>query len=212
MAQITEISIQSRKGTGKGPSYQTRLKGRLPAIVYGGGADPEPISVDAAELSRVLSKTGFLTTLYNLNDGTKVTRVVPRALQRDPVTDRPVHVDFMRLPEGASVRLAIPVRFKGQEASPGLKRGGVLNIVRHKVELSCPADNIPEFLEVSLAGLDINSSIHLDKLTLPAGVKPAVHGHDMTIASIVAPSGAEEVKAATTEAAPAAPAKDAAKK
>ncbi|MGB8603351.1 MAG: 50S ribosomal protein L25/general stress protein Ctc [Rhizomicrobium sp.] len=201
MAQIKEIAIESRKGTGKGPSYQTRIKGRLPAIIYGGGTDPEPISVDAAELTRVLSKGGFLTTLFNLTEGGKVTRVLPRALQRDPVTDRPVHVDFMRMPAGSSVRLAIPIVFKGQEASPGLKRGGVLNIVRHKVDLICPADNIPVALEVSLAGLDINSSVHLDKLALPEGVRPADKTKDQAIASIVAPSGTAEAAATTTDAA-----------
>lgn len=210
MAQIQEIAVETRKGTGKGPSYQTRIKGRIPAIIYGGGADPEPISLDATDLSRVLSKGGFLTTLFNLTEGKTVTRVVPRALQRDPVSDRPVHVDFMRLPEGASIRLAVPVVFKGTEASPGIKRGGVLNIVRHKVELLCPADNIPEALVVNLAGLDINTSIHLDKLTLPEGVRPVLKGKDQTIASIVAPSGAAEPAAAATPAA--APAKDAAKK
>lgn len=212
MAQIHEISVETRKGTGKGPSYQTRLKGRIPAIVYGGTEDPEPISVDLTAISRHVDRGAFLTTLFLLNDGGKKTRVIPRALQRDPVTDRPVHVDFMRLGEGATVRLAIPVRFKGQEASPGLKRGGVLNIVRHVVELVCPAEHIPDAIVIDLKGLDINTSIHLDSVQLPPGARPALHGQDTTLASIVAPSGMAEEMAKAASADAAAPAKDAAKK
>ena len=201
MREIKEISIEPRSGTGKGPAYQTRLKGRIPSIVYGGKDAPEPVSVDATVLGRHVETGAFLTTLFVLDREGKKTRVIPRALQRDPVSDRPVHVDFLRLTEGATVRLAIPVRFKSQDASPGLKRGGVLNIVRHTVDLICPAENIPDFLEGDLSGLDINDSLHLNDIKLPEGAKPAIHGHDQTIASIVAPTSViEEQKAAAAAA------------
>jgi large subunit ribosomal protein L25 len=132
-------------------------------------------------------------------------RVIPRAVQTDPVSDRPVHVDFMRLPEGTQIRLAIPVRFKGQESSPGLKRGGVLNIVRHEVELLCPAESIPEFIEGDLSGLDIHGSLHINDFKLPEGVKTTIRERDFTIASIVAPTSViEEQRAAAAAAAAAA--------
>jgi large subunit ribosomal protein L25 len=133
--------------------------------------------------------------------GTK-TRVIPREVQLGPVSDRPVHVDFMRLAEGATVRLEIPVHFNGQDVSPGLKKGGVLNIVRHAIALVCPADNIPNTIEVDVANLDINETIHLQDLTLPAGVKPVIRGRDFTICSIVAPTSViEEQRAAAAAAA-----------
>lgn len=197
MREIQEISVEPRSGTGKGPSYQTRQNGRIPAIVYGGGEEPAPISVDVTAISRQIEKGAFLTSLFMLNANGKKIRVIPREVQRDPVTDRPVHVDFMRLGAGASVRLAIPVRFLGHEASPGLKRGGVLNIVRHKVDLVCLAEHIPDAIVCDLTGLDINDSLHLDNIKLPEGAKPSIHGHDRTLASIVAPTSVlEDLKAA----------------
>ncbi len=155
MRQTQELSADPRPGTGKGPSYQTRRKGRIPAVVYGGAEAPENVSVDAHTLGLHVGQGGFLTTLFMLDVAGKKQRVIPRQIQLDPVTDRPVHVDFMRLAPGAQIKLAIPVRFKGQESSPGLKRGGVLNIVRHEIEMLLSADNIPDYLEGDLAGLDI---------------------------------------------------------
>jgi len=132
----------------------------------------------------------------------KKTRVIPRQLQLDPVSDRPVHVDFMRLAEGSTVRLEIPVRFKGQGESPGLKKGGVLNIVRHEMELVCPADRIPNEVLVDVSKLDINESIHISALNLPEGVKVTIRGRDFTVCSIVAPTSViEEQRAAAAAAA-----------
>jgi len=204
MRQIQELSVERRSGTGKGPAYQTRRKGQIPAIVYGGKEEPTPVSVDALTLARHVENGSFLTTPFLLDLDGKKTRVIPRVLQLDPVSDRPVHVDFMRLVEGATVRLAIPVRFKGQENSPGIKRGGVLNIVRHEVELICAADDIPDYIEGDLTGLEIHGSLSISDFKLPKGVKTAVR-QDFTVASIVAPTHIiEEQKAAAAAAAAAA--------
>jgi len=205
MQQIQELSAQAREKTGKGPAYQTRLKGLIPAIVYGGSEEPENIAVDSHALALKVEAGGFLTKLLMLDVGGKKQRVIPRQLQIDPVSDRPVHVDFMRLAQGAKVRLAIPVHFKNQEASPGLKRGGVLNIVRHEIEMLCPADHIPEYLEANLTGLDIHGTLHINDIKLPEGAVPTIREENFTIASIVAPTSViEEQKAAAAAASAAA--------
>ena len=202
MREIQELGAEPRQGKGKGRAFRTRQNGQVPGIVYGGDEAPESIAVDYRELERHASKGTFLTTPFMLKMSNRKTRVIPRAVQTDPVSDRPVHVDFMRLPEGARVKLAIPVRFKGQESSPGLKRGGVLNIVRHEVELLCPAESIPEFIEGDLSGLDIHGSLHINDFKLPEGVKTTIRERDFTIASIVAPTSViEEQRAAAAAAA-----------
>ena len=198
-----------RDGRGKGPSYQARQKGLIPGIVYGGKGEPQTVNVDGRTLERHMENGAFLTTLLMLDVAGKKTRVIPRQLQLDPVSDRPVHVDFMRLEEGATVRLEIPVRFKGQGESPGIKKGGVLNIVRHEMELICPADRIPNEVSVDVSKLDINESIHISALSLPEGVKPTIRGRDFTVCSIVAPTSVLEEQRAAAAAA-AAPAVEAA--
>ena len=163
------------------------------------------MAVDARTLERHVEAGHFLTTLLMLDIGGKKTRVIPREVQLDPVSDRPVHVDFMRLAEGTTVRLEIPVHFNGGDVSPGLKKGGVLNIVRHSIGLICPADKIPNTIEVDVSRLDINESIHINALTLPDGVKPIIRGRDFTVCSIVAPTSViEEQRAAAAAAAAAA--------
>ncbi|HWA29598.1 MAG TPA: 50S ribosomal protein L25/general stress protein Ctc, partial [Rhizomicrobium sp.] len=191
-------------GTGKGPSYQTRQKGFIPAVLYGGKDAPENVAVERMTLERHVGTGNFLTTLFNLDVEGKKQRVIPRAIQLDPVTDRPVHVDFMRLAEGAKVKLEIPVRFKNHAESPGLKKGGVLNIIRHEVLMLCPAENIPDAIEADLAGLDIHGTVHISSIALPEGVKPLIHERDFTIASIVAPTSVIEEARAAAEAAAAA--------
>ncbi|NIK87752.1 large subunit ribosomal protein L25 [Rhizomicrobium palustre] len=217
MREIQELTVEKREGTGKGPSYQTRQKGQIPAIIYGGSSDPEPIALDAHTLTLAYEKGAFLTTLLKLNDGAKVTRVIPRDLQLDPVTDRPVHVDFMRLEEGATIKLEIPLHFKGTEVSPGVKKGGVLNIVRHSLELICPADNIPSAVDIDVSKMDLRDSLHINDIALPEGVVPTTRFRDFTLASIVAPTSVKEDRnapaadaAAPAAAAPAAGAKAAA--
>jgi len=207
MRQVQDLKAEARKGTGKGPSYQTRQKGFIPAVLYGGKSEPENVAVERATLERQVDTGNFLTTLYMLDVEGKKQRVIPRAIQVDPVTDRPVHVDFMRLEEGAKVKLEIPVRFKNHADSPGLKKGGVLNIIRHEVLMLCPADNIPDALEADLAGLDIHGTIHISNIKLPEGSKPLIHERDFTVASIVAPTSVlEEQRAAAAAASGAAPA------
>jgi len=202
MAQVQELKAEAREDKGKGPAFQARSKGQIPGIVYGGNDEPQTVSVDAHVLGRQIEAGAFLTTLLMLDVGGKKTRVIPRQLQLDPVSDRPVHVDFMRLAEGASVKLEIPVHFKGQGESPGLKKGGVLNIVRHEMNVICPADNIPNAIEVDVSKLDINETIHVNDLDLPKGVKLLIKGRDVTICSIVAPTSViEEQKAAAAAAA-----------
>jgi large subunit ribosomal protein L25 len=210
MTKIQELSIEARANRGKGPAYQARQKGLVPAIIYGGTDQPETIAVDFRTLERAIEKGAFLTTLLTLDNSGKKTRVLPRQVQLDPVTDRPVHVDFLRLAPGASVRIEIPVHFKGQGESPGLKKGGVLNIVRHKIEMLCPADHIPNEILVDVSKLDIAESLHISDVALPEGAKPKIRGRDFTVCSIVASSTVrEEQKAAAsgdTPAAEAAPA------
>jgi large subunit ribosomal protein L25 len=205
MRQMQELRVEPRSGTGKGHAYRVRQQGQIPGILYGGEAAPETVAVGRTELERHYETGTFLTTLFMLDVGGKKQRVIPRAVQIDPVSDRPVHVDFMRLAEGAKVKLEIPVRFRGHENSPGLKRGGVLNIIRHEVEMLCPADAIPDYIEGDLAGLEIHGTLHISHFTLPEGVKPLVKERDFIIASIVAPTSViEEARAAAAAAAAAA--------
>lgn len=206
MTNIQELGAEARTSRGKGPAYQARQKGLIPAIIYGGKDQPETINLDGRTLERQIEKGAFLTTLLMLNLGGKKTRVIPRQVQLDPVSDRPVHVDFLRLAAGATVRLEIPVHFKGQGESPGLKKGGVLNIVRHEMELICPAENIPHEILVDVSKLDINETIHISALNLPEGVKTVIRERDFTVCSIVAPTSVKEEQraAAAAAAAPAA--------
>lgn len=188
MRETLELKAEPRGKTGKGAAYRARKTGQIPGIVYGGAADPVPVQVDAHSLDRVYGTGALLQTLVMLEVGGKKTRVIPRAVQLDPVTDRPVHIDFLRLTPGGKITLDIPVHFRGQENSPGIKRGGVVNIVRHEVALLCPVDNIPEFIEGDLSGLDIGDSLHISAFTLPEGVKPMIKERDFTIATIAPPT------------------------
>ncbi|MGC8536607.1 MAG: 50S ribosomal protein L25/general stress protein Ctc [Rhizomicrobium sp.] len=202
MRETLELKAEPRSGTGKGPAYRTRQKGFIPAIVYGGKDAPLAVMLASRELERQVGAGNFLTSLYMLEVDGKKTRVIPRDVQLDPVTDRPVHVDFMRLEAGTTITLAIPVHFKGGDVSPGIKRGGTLNIVRHEIELICPVDNIPEFLDADLSEMDINDSLHISAIKLPEGVRPTI-ARDFTVASVVAPSAMRE-ELTKSEAAPAA--------
>ncbi|MEI9996634.1 MAG: 50S ribosomal protein L25/general stress protein Ctc [Rhizomicrobium sp.] len=204
MRETQELRAEPRDGTGKGPAFQIRVKGLVPAVVYGGDIAPENVAVDFRALERHFQTGSFTTQLVMLDIAGKKTRVIPREVQVDPVTDRPVHVDFMRLGEGAKVRLAIPVHFRNQGDSPGLKKGGVLNIVRHEIVLLCPAESIPEEIVIDLSGLDIHDSVHIDDVKLPEGVKPIIRGRDFTICSIVAPTSVLEEQRAAAAAATAA--------
>src|SRR6516165_5273790 len=204
MATTQQLKATARQHAGRGSARALLRGGRVPGVVYGDGKAPLNISVDHAELKQRIYAGRFLTTIYDLDiDGAKQ-RVIPRDFQLDPVKDLPIHVDFLRLGEGAQIRVRIPVHVMNADQAPGVKRGGTVNIVTHTVEVVCSADAIPESIDVDISGLEINYSKHLDEVTLPPNVR-VVGRLDQTLVTIVPPSGyAEEMKAAAEAAAAAA--------
>jgi len=204
MATVQEIKATSRARTGKGAARAVRREGRVPGVIYGNHEAPLAITVDSEELQQRIAAGRFLTTLYDVDvDGAKQ-RVIPRDFQLDPVKDAPIHVDFLRLGAGAEIRVRIPIHVVNTDRSPGIKRGGTVNVVTHSLEVICPAEEIPQTIDVDVAGLEIGHSKHLDDIALPANVRPIVRG-DATLVTIVPPSGyAEEIKAAAEAAAAAA--------
>lgn len=192
MAQVSEIKAYARAQSGTGGARATRREAKVPGVVYGGGRPPETVALFSNELVNVMNRGRFLSSLIDLDiDGTK-TRVIPREVQLDPVNDKLVHVDFQRVSPGARIRVDVPVRFVGEALSPGLKRGGVLNIVRHEIEVTCPAEAIPEHFEFSLAGLEIGRSLHISAITLPEGVKTTIQNRDFTVATVAGHKVEEE--------------------
>jgi large subunit ribosomal protein L25 len=210
MATVNELSATARPKAGKGAARAVRREGRVPGVIYGDAKEPIGISLDFKELRQRIYAGHFLTTVLNVDvDGTKH-RVIPRDFQLDPVKDNPIHVDFLRLGEGAMVRVRVPIHVKNADQAPGIKRGGTVNIVTHTIAVLCSADEIPQAFDVDLTGLDINYSRHLSDVQLPANVKVLEQG-DITLVTIVPPSGyAEEMKAAAEAAAQAAVAAQAA--
>lgn len=188
MSDQATIDAQPREPRGKGGARALRREGRMPAIVYGGGGEPLCVSLDYNLLERELGRRGFFARLYDLKVGGDTIRVLPRDVQVDPVTDAPLHIDFIRYVAGATMTVSVEVRFEGQEESDGLKRGAVLNIVRHEVELQCPIEAIPEYLVANVAGREIGDSIHISDIDLPEGVTPTIADRDFTIATIAAPT------------------------
>ncbi len=187
MREMVDLTAEPRAKLGKGPAYQVRRQGKIPGIVYGGKGEPQSVQVDERIFGKLYYAGAMLQTLVNLDVGGKKVRVLPRAIQLDPVSDRPIHIDFMRLEPGARVRIAIPVRFHGQENSPGLKLGGVINVVRHEIEVYCSADNIPDHIDGNLEGMEIGDSLHIHDFTLPEGVKTVIQ-RNFTVASISPPT------------------------
>ena len=215
MAAIKQLAAVTRSGTGKGAARSVRREGRVPAVIYGGGVKPEPISVDFKDVNKLIFAGHFLTTIFELEMDGRKERVLPRDYQLDVVTDWPVHVDFLRLTPGSRVRIGIPVHVENREASPGLKKGGAVNLVLHSVDVLAPADAIPESITIDLTGLDFHDSVHVSDLKLPEGCRPVAAKTDLTVVTIVPPTVMlEEAPAAAAAAAPApaaaAPAKAAA--
>ncbi len=204
MATVNLIKAAARPRAGKGAARAQRRAGRVPGIIYGDGKPPLPISLDYADLRQRIYAGHFLTTIHDVEvDGVKH-RVIPRDFQLDAVRDLPLHVDFMRLGEGATIRVNIPIHVKNADQSPGVKRGGTVSIVTHSIEVRCQADAIPSAIEVDVSELEINYSKHLSDITLPPGVR-VVAARDITLVTVVPPSGyAEEMKAAAEAAAAAA--------
>ena len=201
MAEQNLLVAEIRERAGKGAARATRRAGRVPAVIYGAKVDPVMITIDPLDLFQELNKPGFFGRVFDITVGKDKHRVLPRDVQFDPVTDRPLLVDFPRFSADTRVNVDVTVIFENEEASPGLKRGGVLNIVRRDLALVCAPDNIPETILVDLTGLEIGDSVHISHIELPEGVESAITDRDFTIATIAAPSA---VKAEAAEAAEAA--------
>ena len=199
---VKELKAQARSGVGKGAARALRRQGLVPAVIYGDKKPATPISVSFNEINKRIYAGGFLSHTFTIDvDGAKEL-VIPRDDQLDVVKDFPIHVDFLRIGKGSKINVQVPVHFVNELESPGIKRGGVLNIVHHTLDLTVDADNIPEEIVIDLTGLDVGQSIHISSIKLPAGASDHSHETDLTIATIVAPSGlrAEEAGAAEGEA------------
>src|ERR1700753_2193064 len=201
MATVKELKATARPSGGKGAGRAERRAGRVPGVIYGDNQPPVTISVNDGELRQRILAGRFLTTLFDIDLDGKKHRVIPRDFHLDPVRDFPLHVDFLRLEEGATIRVSVPLPIQYAETAPGVKRGGTINIVTHSLELECSVDNIPQFIEADVGGLEISHSLHLSDVKLPTGVK-ALSREDAPLVTIVPPSGyAEELKAAAAAAA-----------
>jgi large subunit ribosomal protein L25 len=204
MSEQLTLPAEARDRAGKGASRALRREGRVPAVVYGEKKEPLSIHVEEKRLTRMLSTGHFMNSVIMIDYQGNPQRTLPKAVDFHPVTSRPIHVDFLRISEHTKVHVAVPVRFDNEEASPGLKRGGVLNVVQHELEIVCDAAHIPSEIHIALDGLDIGDSVHISEVNLPDGVLPANQDEDFTVATIVAPSAmkAEEEEAAAADEVP----------
>ena len=198
MSEQLTLPAEARDRAGKGASRALRREGRVPAVVYGEKKEPLSIHVEEKLLTKMLHTGHFMNSVVMIDFKGKPHRTLPKAVDFHPVTSRPIHVDFLRIGEHTKVTVAVPVRFDNDEESPGLKRGGVLNVVQHELELVCDAAHIPNEIHIDLTGLEIGDSIHISQVTLPDGVVASNQDEDFTVATIVAPSAmnAEEDVAA----------------
>ena len=185
---MNSIEANIRNTNTKGEVNSLRINGNVPAIVYGGSEKNQKIYLSKKNIKNLIEKENFLSNIISINLDGKSENVLPKEIVWDPITDEPIHIDFLRIVKGAKVILEIPVKFINIEKSPGLKRGGVLNIVRRKVELKCPAENIPTELVVDLDNLDIGSSIKISSIKLPENVTPTIQGRDFVVATVAAPT------------------------
>jgi large subunit ribosomal protein L25 len=193
-----ELKAQARSGVGKGAARALRRQGLVPAVIYGDKKPATPIAISFNEINRRIYAGGFLSHSFTIDiDGTKEL-VIPRDYQLDVVKDFPLHVDFLRIGKGSKINVQVPVHFTNEDASPGIKRGGVLNIVHHTLDLTVEAGNIPEFVEVDLTGLEVGQTIHISSVKLPVGASDHSHEEDLTIATIVAPSGLRSEEAGSS--------------
>lgn len=201
MSETLTLPAEPRERAGKGASRAIRREGRTPAVIYGGKEEPTMIHVELKELVRQLGTGHFMNSIVNIEIGGQIIRTLPKDVAFHPVTDRPLHVDFLRMTGDTKVEVQVPVVFVNEEASPGLKKGGVLNIVRHELELLCPNADIPEEIQVDVTGKDLGDSIHISDVTLPAGVTSVITDRDYTIATVIAPSGLKSSSGEAAEAA-----------
>jgi large subunit ribosomal protein L25 len=189
MSETLTLPAEARERAGKGASRAIRREGRTPAVIYGGKEEPTLIHVEEKELVRQLMTGHFMNSIVNITIGGKTVRTLPKDVAFHPVTDRPTHVDFLRMTGDSMVEVLVPVVFVNEAASPGLKKGGVLNIVRHELELLCPNADIPDEIQIDVTGREIGDAIHISEVTLPKGVKSVITDRDFTIATLIAPSG-----------------------
>jgi large subunit ribosomal protein L25 len=199
MSEQLTLPAEARDRAGKGASRALRREGRVPAVVYGEKKEALSIHIEEKLLTKMLHTGHFMNSVVMIDVGGKATRTLPKAVDFHPVSSRPIHVDFLRIGEHAQVNVNVPVRFDNEEDSPGLKRGGVLNVVVHDLALICDAAEIPNEIHIDLTGLDIGDTIHISQVSLPKGSKPANEDEDFTVATIVAPSA---MKAEEEEVAP----------
>jgi large subunit ribosomal protein L25 len=207
MSEQLTLPAETRDRAGKGASRAIRREGRVPAVIYGAKEDPVSIHVEEKALVKMLSSGHFMNSVIMVDIAGTANRTLPKDVQFHPVTDRPIHVDFLRISEHSKVHVNVPVRFINDEEAPGIKRGGVLNVVRHELELICDASQMPDDIVIDLTGYDIGDSIHISAVTLPEGSISAIEDRDFTIATIIAPSGLkseadEEAAAAEADAVP----------
>jgi large subunit ribosomal protein L25 len=188
MSDITTISVSRRENVGKGAARAARRAGIIPAVVYGTEAEPISVGIQELELNRLIKQTGFFSQLFQLDvEGDKM-NVLARDLQVHPVTDRAMHVDFLRVAANATITVSVPAAFINEDECPGLREGGILNVVRYDIEVSCRPDAIPEQIEVDLTGFQVGDSIHISSVSLPEGVEVTITDRDFTIATIAAPT------------------------
>ncbi|SCZ09254.1 50S ribosomal protein L25/general stress protein Ctc [Microvirga guangxiensis] len=195
MSEIKQIKAVARDRSGKGAARAVRRQGQVPAVIYGAGQPAQAISLDFNQTKQLIFAGHFLTTIFDIDVDGKSVRVIPRDYQLDPVRDFPVHIDFLRVSKGQTIKVVVPLHVVGQEKSPGVKRGGTVQIVEHSIELAVSPDAIPDFIEASVEGLDIGSTIHLNDIKLPKGAK-ATATENATLVTIVAPTGLKEEEAA----------------
>jgi len=206
MTESVNLHAEVRERAGKGAARAVRRAGRVPGVVYGGKKEPLLVSLDPRDIRRGLDAGIFFSTIYNLDVGNDVERVIPRDVHMHPVKPVPQHVDFMRVTSDTRITVEVPVHFLNEEECPGLKRGGVINVVRYNVEVVCGIDNIPQGFDLDLTGLDIGDSIHASKLVLPEGVRLTITDRDFTIATVAAPTVVSEEETAAEAAAGVVPA------
>ena len=200
MSEQLTLPAEARDRAGKGASRALRRDGRVPAVVYGEKKDALSIHVEEKLLTKMLHTGHFMNSVVMVDVGGKAVRTLPKAVDFHPVSSRPIHVDFLRIGEHSKVHVNVPVRFDNEEASPGLKRGGVLNVVQHELELICDAAHIPSEIHIPLDGLEIGDSIHISQVKLPEGSTAAIDDRDFTVATVVAPSAMKSEEDETTTA------------
>jgi large subunit ribosomal protein L25 len=204
--ETVELDALARPRVGKGAARQVRREGRVPAVIYGDNQPPEAIALNYNEIWKQYLKGQFTSTVFKLNIDGEIRLVVPRDMQLDPVRDTPIHIDFLRIGKDGRIRVLVPIRFINDTQSPGLKRGGVLNVVRHEIEVWSPYDRIPAAFTIDLTGVDIGRAFHVSALDLPEGISPTIADRDFTIATLTGRGKLAEAEVDETAAAAAAPA------